>query len=71
MTKNAKTDDMYRYNLVLPRELFDDLQAAADAKHTTVAEMIRQFIRLGALATQPGIEIVVRKDGQDTILLLL
>ena len=62
---------MKRYHLVLPQDLFDAVEAEADARSTTTVELIRQFIRLGTLATQPGTQIVVRKDGQDTILLLL
>lgn len=64
-------DEFYRYNLKLPRELFDELQAAADAKHTTVAEMIRQFIRLGTLATKPGVEIILREPDKESVILLL
>ena len=71
MTKQAKTGTMKRYHLVLPQDLFDAVEAEADARSTTTADLIRQFLRLGALATQPGTQIIVRKDGQDTILLLL
>ena len=71
MPKKAKTGDVKRYHLVLPQDLFDAVEAAADARSTTTVDLIRQFLRLGVLATQPGAEIIVRKDGKDTILLLL
>jgi hypothetical protein len=64
-------DEFYRYNLKLPRELFDELQAVADAKHTSVAEVIRQFIRLGTLATKPGVEIVLREPNKESVILFL
>lgn len=64
-------DEIYRYNLALPKDLFDELQAVADAKHTTVAEMIRRFIRLGTLATQPGVEIVLRENDTESVIVFL
>lgn len=41
-----------RYTLVLPTELFDEVQEVADARHTTVVGLLRQFIKLGLLAVQ-------------------
>ena len=41
-----------RYNLVLPDELFAELQRVATDRHTTVVEILRQFIKLGLLAIQ-------------------
>jgi hypothetical protein len=47
---NAKR--LKRYNLVLPMELFDEVQKLADSRQTTVVEMLRKFIKLGLLAVQ-------------------
>jgi len=38
---------MKRYNLVLPHSLFDQVQQVADENGTTVADVVRQFIKLG------------------------
>lgn len=40
-----------RYNLALPQDMFDALQAEADTRSTSIVELLRQFIRLGLLAT--------------------
>ena len=35
-----------RYNLVLPQALFDEVQRIAAAQHSTIVEVLRQFIRV-------------------------
>lgn len=60
-----------RYNLALPQDMFDALQAEADARSTSVVELLRQFIRLGLLATQPGTKIVLREGDRESVILLL
>ena len=35
-----------RYNLVLPQALFDEVQRMAAAQHSTIVEVLRQFIRV-------------------------
>ena len=59
-----------RYNLVLPEDLFDEVGKAADARHTTVVEMIRRFITLGLLAIDldetPGAALLIReREGEE------
>ncbi|MEK7500751.1 MAG: hypothetical protein AAB642_01340 [Patescibacteria group bacterium] len=41
-----------RYTLVLPDELFEQLQQVATDRDTTVVAILRQFIKLGLLAVQ-------------------
>lgn len=48
---------MKRYNLVLPEDIFNELQQTADDRYTTVAELIRQFIKLGLF--------VVKSEGRE------
>lgn len=48
----VKAKRLKRYNLVLPAELFDEVQQLADKQHTSVVEMLRKFIKLGLLAIQ-------------------
>lgn len=43
-----------RYNLALSTDLYDDLQAAADRRGTTVVALLRTFTKLGLIAL--GIE---------------
>jgi hypothetical protein len=43
------TQGLKRYNLVLPEDLFREVQALAEHRHTTVVELFRKFIKLGLL----------------------
>jgi hypothetical protein len=67
MAMNAKR--LKRYNLVLPMELFDEVQKIADSHQTTIVEMLRKFIKLGLLATQieetPDATLLIREG--DTV----
>lgn len=64
-----------RYNVVLPEELFNELQEVADQKHTTVLELIRRFVKLGLLAvraeTTPDLEFLVRERGVESRVMIL
>jgi len=64
-----------RYNLVMPEELFRELQDLADRRHTTVVEVMRRFLRLGLVVSQacetPGSAVVIRESGRERELLLL
>ncbi len=43
----SKRINRKRYNLVLPEELFNEVQQLANEKDTTVVDLIRKFLRLG------------------------
>jgi ATP-dependent Clp protease ATP-binding subunit ClpA len=64
-----------RYNLALPEELYDAVQALADRQQTTVVELLRRFIKLGLLATEiqerPGAALIIREGGREREILLL
>ncbi|ETX03462.1 MAG: hypothetical protein ETSY1_47155 (plasmid) [Candidatus Entotheonella factor] len=64
-----------RYNLVLPQPLFDELQAIADERHTTVLEVLKQFIRLGLLISKaeksPDVAVILREGDRDRDLMLI
>jgi hypothetical protein len=66
---------MKRHNLVLPEDLYNQLQEVADQKHTTVLELIRRFVKLGLLAvraeTTPGLEFLVRENGVESRVMIL
>jgi len=73
MAVNAKR--LKRYNLVLPKELFDEVQKLAESRHTTVVEMLRKFIKLGLLAIQieetPDATLLVREGDTEREIILL
>ncbi len=56
-----------RYNLILPAEVYADIKAIAEKRHTTVLEILRKFIKLGFIVDAaedfPGAEIIVREEG--------
>jgi hypothetical protein len=49
---SKKKDLPKRYSLVLPKELYDELERVADKRHTTVVDMLRRFVKLGLMAVQ-------------------
>ena len=68
-------DKTKRYNLVLPQPLFDELQKIADERHSTVLEVLKQFIRLGLLVSKtemsPGARVIVREGERERELMLI
>jgi ATP-dependent Clp protease ATP-binding subunit ClpA len=64
-----------RYTLVLPEELFGQVEQLAATEHTTVVELLRRFTKLGLLAAevqkQPDAALLIRdRVGERQILLL-
>jgi len=74
MIKSSK-DALKRYNLVLPTELFDELQQVADKRHTTVVEVLRKFIKLGLMAVQidenPSAALLIREGKTERQIVIL
>jgi ATP-dependent Clp protease ATP-binding subunit ClpC len=64
-----------RYSLVLPEELFAEVERLAERQQTTVVELLRRFTRLGLLVTQlqerQDAALIVREGGTERQLLLL
>lgn len=60
---------MKHYNLNLPTELHAEVEAIADRRQTTVAAIMRQFIKIGLLADKieqdPNMDLLVR-EGEET-----
>ncbi|MDQ3706554.1 MAG: hypothetical protein M3437_15315 [Chloroflexota bacterium] len=46
------TSQVKRYNLVLPTDIYDELEKLADRKGTTVMDILRRFIKLGLIAAE-------------------
>ena len=73
---NKRSDaKIYRYNLALPNELFEELKMVADEKGISVVEMLRKFIRLGLLALQiqdkPGSALIIREGDTERQIMIL
>lgn len=64
-----------RYNLVLPEELFREVQTLAEQRHTTVVELFRKFIKLGLLVAKtegsPDAVFLIREGEKERQIVLL
>ena len=64
-----------RYNLVLPQELFEKVQELAEARQTTVVDLLRRFIKLGLLAAEidksPNASLLIREEKDEREIILL
>ena len=73
--KMAKQTNSKRFNMILPYELFDQIQVIADQEHTSVVEVLRRFIKLGLLATEvqkkPDSALILREGDDEKQILLL
>lgn len=64
---------MKRYNMVIPTELYNDVEALANSKHIAVIELLRNFIKFGMTISKlndEGAEIIVRQNGVDKQILI-
>ena len=66
---------MKRYNLVLPEELFNEIQKIADDRHTTIVEILRKFIKVGLLVVQaeetPSSALLIREGDTEREIILV
>ncbi len=64
-----------RYNLVLPEELYGELQSIAEKRKTSVVDILRMCIKVGILVDKiqdkPNASIVVREGNKEKELILL
>jgi hypothetical protein len=64
-----------RYNLVLPENLFDEVQRVAEERQTTVVDLLRRFIKLGLLALEiedsPDKALLIRDGNIERQILIL
>jgi hypothetical protein len=75
MAANPNESKLYRYNLALPKELFEELKEAADERGMTVVEVLRKFIKLGLLALEtenkPGSALIIREGDTERQIIML
>lgn len=66
---------MKRYNLVLPEELYFEVEKIANKEKISVVEILRRFIKLGLVATKiqddPDSHLIFRKGDVDQEFLIL
>lgn len=64
-----------RHSLVLPEELFQQVQTLANDEQTTVTDLLRRFTKLGLLIMEtqrtPGSSIVIRQGATEQQLVVL
>ena len=61
-----------RYTFELPIEIYNQLAGVADENGTSVVEMLRKYIKLGLLATQPDTMVLLRiGDADEPVMLIL
>lgn len=73
MSTGMKRNGTRRYNLVLPAELYDEVQRVAEEHHTTVLDFMRKAIKLTLLVMRDernGAELILRRKDGDTRILL-
>jgi hypothetical protein len=71
----VSVNNLRRYSLVLPDDLFNEVERLADERQVTVVELLRRFIKLGLLAVQiensPDKALLIREGDRDRELLIL
>jgi hypothetical protein len=64
-----------RYNLILPINLFNQVQTLADEEGTSALELLKRFIRIGLIITKltqsSDAALVIRQNGKERELVLL
>jgi len=64
-----------RYNLVLPNNLFDEVQSLANKENVSILELLKRFIKIGLVLTKlcqsPDASIIIREGDRERELILL
>jgi hypothetical protein len=64
-----------RYNLVLPNNLFEEVQALAEKEDTSVLDLLKRLIRIGVvidkLSQSPDTTLIVREGDRERELMFL
>lgn len=75
MTAKNERSGTKRLHISLPNELYDELQAFADQKHTTVVDVLRRFIHLGLVVSRaeddPNMALVIRDGDREREVFLI
>ena len=75
MAAKLKEAKVYRYNLALPQELFEELKDAAENRGTTVVEMLRKFIKLRLIVLEaqdkPDSALIIKEGDTERQIMIL
>jgi len=59
----TQKQSLRRCTFDLPAGLYNDLSQAAEKNETTLTDMLRKYIRLGLLASQPDTVVLLKQGG--------
>ena len=61
----SKNENIKRYNLALPVDVFDAVKDVAEKRKSTVLEVLRKFVKIGLLVAEieetPGASLYIRE----------
>jgi hypothetical protein len=61
-----------RYNLVLPAELYAEVEQLAKREHTSVLEILRRCIRLGLFVSKAkNATLIVSENGRERTIIFI
>jgi hypothetical protein len=73
-SENQKSN-MKRYNLVLPNNLYDEVQALANDENVSVLELLKRFIKIGLVVTKlnqsPNASLIIREGDRERELVFI
>jgi hypothetical protein len=60
-----------RCTFELPSDMYESLSQVAEENQTTTVDMLRKYIKLGLLASKPGIVILLREGEKEQPVMLV
>jgi hypothetical protein len=58
-----------RYNLVLPRHLYEEVQTVAKEQNTSIPDLLKRFIKIGLLVAKlsqsPDTTLIIREGNRE------
>ena len=72
--KRTKGGEVKRYNMIIPEDLYNEVERLAEEKHTSMIELFRNFIKFGLVVNRlndEGAELIIRKNGEDKHIVLM
>lgn len=67
--------DVKRYNLALPRSLFEEVERIAKEEQTTVVDVLRRYVKLGLIASRlentPDAALFIREGNKEREIVFL
>jgi hypothetical protein len=70
--QKGSVSNLRRYNLVLPEQLYLNLQEVSERRHTSVLELLKKFIRLGLVvdSLDENASVILREGSREREILL-